>query len=68
MKSCIQWHQKPGTPNSHYDICLSMRDQVVKLGAVEITWMQAGRMTMNRRKTGTLGQVPDIRVKPLLFV
>lgn len=31
-----RWHQKPGTPHSHYDICLSKRALAVKLGAVEI--------------------------------
>lgn len=31
-----RWHQKAGTPHSHYDICLSKRAKAVKLGAVEI--------------------------------
>lgn len=31
-----RWHQKPGTPHSHYDICLSKRALAVKLGAIEI--------------------------------
>lgn len=30
------WHQYPGTPKSHFDICLSKRAKAVKLGAVEI--------------------------------
>ncbi len=31
-----RWHQKAGTPHSHYDICLSKRALAVKLGAIEI--------------------------------
>lgn len=30
------WHQKAGTPSSHYDICLSMRAKAVSAGAKEI--------------------------------
>lgn len=31
-----RWHQKAGTPHSHYDICLSKRAIAVSLGAKEI--------------------------------
>lgn len=31
-----RWHQKSGTPHSHYDICKSKRAMAVKLGAIEI--------------------------------
>ena len=31
-----RWHQKAGTPHSHYDICLTKRADAVKAGAVEI--------------------------------
>lgn len=31
-----RWHQKKGTPHSHYDICKSKRAMAVRLGAVEI--------------------------------
>ncbi|QMV32390.1 hypothetical protein 8G_00071 [Ralstonia phage Hyacinthe] len=31
-----RWHQKPGTPHSHYDICKSKRALAVALGAVEV--------------------------------
>ncbi|CAP41277.1 DUF4031 domain-containing protein [Bordetella petrii] len=31
-----RWHQKAGTPHSHYDICLSKRMKAVAAGAVEI--------------------------------
>lgn len=31
-----KWHQKPGTPHSHYDVCLSKRAQAIKLGAKEL--------------------------------
>ncbi len=50
-----RWHQKPGTPRSHYDIALSKRDLAVEHGALAITWRQAGVMCRNRRLTGQLG-------------
>lgn len=43
-----RWHQTPG-PNSHYDVALSARAKAVAAGTVEITWRQAGFMTMCRR-------------------
>ena len=54
-----KWHQKPNTPNSHYDIAISKRNLAIASGAVQITWRQAGHMTMNRRKSGFLGQPPN---------
>ncbi len=40
---------------AHYDICVVKRNLAVKLGAVEITWKQAGCMVANRKATGQLG-------------
>lgn len=54
-----RWHQKPGTPRSHYDIALSKRAAAVMRGAVEITWRQAGAMTTRRAMTGALGSPDD---------
>lgn len=31
-----KWHQKPGTPHSHYDICMSKKAKAINLGAVLI--------------------------------
>lgn len=31
-----RWHQKPGTPHSHYDICMSKRAMAISFGAIEI--------------------------------
>jgi hypothetical protein len=31
-----RWHQKDGTPHSHYDICKSKRVSAIALGAIEI--------------------------------
>lgn len=43
-----RWHQKPGTPHSHYDICLSKRALAVKLGAVEVD--RVGVVAVIRKK------------------
>ncbi|HET8883023.1 MAG TPA: DUF4031 domain-containing protein [Solimonas sp.] len=45
-----RWHQKPGTPHSHYDIALSKRALAVQHGAVEITQRQT--IEIVRRKAG----------------
>lgn len=31
-----RWHQKSGTPHSHYDICKSKRALAIEFGAIEI--------------------------------
>lgn len=35
-----RWHQKAGTPRSHYDIALGKRALAVRYGAIEITQRQ----------------------------
>lgn len=55
-----RWWQSPEkTSGSHYDIALSMRAKAVALGAVEITWRQAGAMNSRRRIYGYLGKPTD---------
>lgn len=55
-----KWHQKPPkASDSHYDIALSKRALAVAAGAVEITWRQAGCMSVRRRATGNLGNPED---------
>jgi hypothetical protein len=46
-----KWHQHPGTPRSHFDICLTKRALAVQAGAVEITWRQTALMCRARRFT-----------------
>jgi hypothetical protein len=46
-----KWHQKPGTPHSHYDICKAMRVRAVKLGALEINRQQLGEIIKRKRAT-----------------
>lgn len=48
-----KWCQKPGTPNEHYDICLSKRKLAVAAGAIEITWLEVGRKILARRELKT---------------
>jgi hypothetical protein len=45
-----RWYQ-----GDHYDIALSKRALAVAAGAREITWHQAGVMTLRRRSGGVLG-------------
>lgn len=55
-----RWWQSPTkTSGSHYDIALSKRALAVQLGAVQITWKQAGAMNARRRVTGDLGRPDD---------
>ena len=54
-----KWHQSPPLHTSHYDIALSKRAEAVAAGAVEITWRQAGCMTMRLRAEGKLGSPHD---------
>ena len=46
-----RWHQKSGTPHSHYDICKAKRAQAVALGAVEVD--RAGLVSIIKRKRAT---------------
>jgi hypothetical protein len=48
-----KWHQKPGTPQSHYDICLAKRAQAVRYGAQEITMRETGRIISRKREALT---------------
>lgn len=55
-----KWWQSPEkTSGSHYDICLSKKTLAIQLGAIEITWRQAGAMNSRRRVTGELGKPED---------
>jgi hypothetical protein len=44
-----RWYQKAGTPQSHYDICLSKRAKAVAAGAIEITMRETGRIIRLKR-------------------
>lgn len=51
-----RWHQKAGTPHSHYDICLSKRAKAVQLGAAEID--RAGVANIIKTKRAALAGAP----------
>ncbi|OTP79441.1 DUF4031 domain-containing protein [Caballeronia sordidicola] len=56
----MRWWQSPAkTSGSHYDIALSKRALAVAVGAIEITWRQAGAMSHRRRVTSELGSPDD---------
>ena len=40
-----KWYQ-----GNHYDVCLQMRALAVANGAKEITWKEAGRMTLEKKR------------------
>ena len=54
-----KWWQRPPEHDSHYDIAKSKKALAIAAGAIEITWKQAGCMTMRRRMTGELGKPED---------
>ena len=47
-----RWIQKPGTPQEHFDICKSRRERAVRLGAIEISSLDLGRIIRKKRQTG----------------
>lgn len=44
-----KWHQKPGTPQSHYDICKAKRAAAIANGAIEVTRRQVGELLKSKR-------------------
>lgn len=44
-----KWHQKCGTPHSHYDICLSKRKLALQHGAIEIDRKQLVALIKRKR-------------------
>lgn len=50
-----KWHQKAGTHQSHYDICLSKKDWAIRQGAVQINRKELGAMLRRRFETGQFG-------------
>lgn len=65
-----KWHQKPGTYQSHYDICLSMRAKAVEYGAQEITLRDVGLMMGQRRralKQQLEAKKPSVSISPKAF-
>jgi hypothetical protein len=51
-----RWHQKSGTPHSHYDICKAKRALAVTLGAVEVD--RAGLAAVIKRKRAAAANNP----------
>lgn len=48
-----RWHQKPGTPQSHYDICLSKKVLAIGYGAQQITIREAALLCKRKRESLT---------------
>lgn len=44
-----RWHQYPGTPKSHFDVCMSKRALAVQHGAVEIEMRRTGEIVSAKR-------------------
>lgn len=48
-----RWHQKPGTPHSHYDVCLAKRALAVSFGAQEIDRAGVGALIRAKRQASS---------------
>jgi hypothetical protein len=46
----LHHHQFPGTPKSHFDICMQKKALAIAAGAVQITMKDAGRIIKRRRE------------------
>jgi hypothetical protein len=44
-----RWHQKNGTPHSHYDICKAKRALAVEFGAIEIGRREIAEIIQRKR-------------------
>lgn len=44
-----RWHQKAGTPLSHYDICKSKKELALSLGAVNISRREVALLIRKKR-------------------
>lgn len=54
-----RWHQKAGTPHSHYDICLAKRAMAVGAGAIEIDRARLGEIIQAKRTALKKGEPHD---------
>ncbi len=45
-----KWCQSEGTYSEHYDVSTSKRNLAVRCGAVEITWLEAGKMESAKKR------------------
>lgn len=52
-----KWHQYPGTPKSHFDVCMSKRALAIKHGAREVTRRELMEVRKNQRATALLKAV-----------
>lgn len=43
------WIQRAGTPREHYDVTDRLRDLAIRLGAVPITFLEAGHLVAAKR-------------------
>ena len=46
----LRHHQYPGTPKSHFDICMQKKELAIAAGAVQITMKDAARIVKTRRE------------------
>lgn len=54
-----RWHQKAGTPQSHYDICMSKRALAVKFGAKETDRAGVVEIIKAKRAATEIGKRSD---------
>lgn len=56
----FEWHQKPGTYKSHYDIALGKRALAIRFGAKEINRAQLGEI-LKRKREAIIKEKEDAR-------
>jgi len=45
-----KWIQKPGTYQEHFDICLAKKKLAIAAGAIAVTQLELGRMSLRRAR------------------
>lgn len=53
--------QFKGTHKEHFDITMSKRAEAIKAGAIPCSMSEMGYLIRNRRETGSLGNLKEIR-------
>lgn len=56
-----KWIQLKGSYKEHFDITMTKREEAFKAGAIGCSMSEMGYLIRNRRETGSLGNLEEIR-------